>query len=62
MLFHAAAQRQDGHERIVPAGRLPMSESYQGSTTLSKQGMWPYVIEIQQVTAWGGSAVPRAGS
>ena len=36
MLFNAAAQKQDGHEQIVPAGRLPMSESYRGSTTLSK--------------------------
>ncbi len=47
MLFSAAAQKQDGHEQSVPAGRLPMSESYRGSTTLSKQGRWPYVIEIQ---------------
>ncbi len=36
MLFPVAAQKQDGHEQIVPAGRLTMSESYRRSTTLSK--------------------------
>ena len=40
------AQNYEGHELLVPAGRLGMLESYPCSTGLSKRVSAPYVTAV----------------